>query len=67
VNGFSGLLEGLRFPVANGYMSVSALASEGQALGTVTIGAQFFSIVFFPSPHDADTVSNACYMEAVCR
>ena len=33
VNGFRGLVEGIRFPVANGYMVITDLASEGAAIG----------------------------------
>jgi hypothetical protein len=43
------------------------LATEGEAIGTITIGSQFFSVVFFPSNHDADTTANACYIENACR
>jgi hypothetical protein len=67
VNGFDGLIDGLKFPVEKGYMSVSALATEGQAIGTVSIGAQLFSIVFFASNHDADTTANACYVQSACQ
>jgi hypothetical protein len=67
VNGFSGVLTGLKFPVANGYMSISSLASEGEAIGTVGVGAQFFTVQFVPSTHDSDTVANACYVENACR
>jgi hypothetical protein len=67
VNGFQGLITGLKFPVANGYMLVTDLVSEGEAIGTVAAGGQFFSVQFLPSNHDPDTVANACYVENACR
>jgi hypothetical protein len=67
VNGFSGLLHGLKFPVANGYMLISDLVSEGEAIGTITIGTQFFTIQFIPSNHDPETAANASYVENACR
>lgn len=54
VNGFSGLLTGLKFPVANGYMSLNALMSEAAAIGTIATGGQFFSVVFIPTSPDPD-------------
>ncbi len=67
VNGFNGLLDGLKFPVKNGYMSISDLACEGEAIGTITIGTQFFTIEFIPSNHDPETAANVSYVENVCR
>lgn len=64
VNGFDGLLTGLKFPVANGYMSLNALTSEAAAIGTVAAGPQFFSVVFIPTGPDPD-VSNV--EPTVCR
>jgi hypothetical protein len=53
--GFKGLLEGIRFPVANDYVSISELAAEGEAIGTIIVGVQRFvvSIVLGP-PEWAD-------------
>ncbi len=59
VNGFSGLLEGIKFPVANGYVSINNLMSEGAAIGTIAAGTQFFSVQFIPTAHDPD-VTNVC-------
>jgi hypothetical protein len=59
VNGFSGLLEGVKFPVANGYVSVNNLMSEGAAIGTIAAGTQFFSVQFIPTAPDSD-VTNVC-------
>ncbi|HEX4810609.1 MAG TPA: hypothetical protein VH325_16855 [Bryobacteraceae bacterium] len=67
VNGFTGLLDGLKFPVKNGYMLVSDLVSEGEAIGTITIGSQFFTVQFIPANHDPETTANACYVENACR
>lgn len=46
--GAAALLEGGRFPVANGYMTITDLMSEGAAIGTVTAGTQQFSVQFVP-------------------
>jgi len=64
VNGFSGLLEGVKFPVANGYVTISDLVSEGAAIGTITAGTQYFTVQFIPSGPDADEVE-ACYPMSV--
>ena len=65
VNGV--ILEGLKFPVAEGYMTISNLMSEGATIGTIVVGGSFFTVQFIPSAHDAETVTNACYFEPVCR
>jgi hypothetical protein len=67
VNGFDGVLDGLRFPVQNGYMLVSDLVTEGEAIGAVTVGSQFFSIQFISSNYDPETSTNASYVENACR
>jgi hypothetical protein len=64
VNGFSGLLEGVKFPVKNGYMTISDLMCEGAAIGTISAGTQYFTVEFIPSEPDPN-VLNACY--AVCK
>jgi len=38
VNGLAAALGAYRFPIAGGYVSVSQLASEGAAIGTITLG-----------------------------
>jgi hypothetical protein len=60
VNGFSGLLEGIKFPVANGYVTISSLVSEGAAIGTISAGTQYFTVQFIPSGPEAEDVQ-ACY------
>ena len=37
VNGAKGILTGLRFPIANGYVTLSRAAAEG-AIGTIIVG-----------------------------
>lgn len=59
VNGLGGLLTGVKFPVANGYVSITALMSEGAAIGTIAAGAESFSVQFIPTAPDAD-VTNCC-------
>ncbi len=59
VNGAGGLLEGVKFPVANGYVSINALMSEGAAIGTIAAGTEVFSVQFIPTASDSD-VTNAC-------
>jgi hypothetical protein len=56
VNGFAGLLTGVRFPVANGYLTISELATEGVAIGTITAGSQLFTVRFIPSGPDPRVV-----------
>lgn len=60
VNGMSAILEGVKFPVANGYVTISSILSEGAAIGTVAAGTQSFSVQFIPSGPDADEI-RACY------
>jgi len=48
VNGIRSVLAGVRFPVANGYVTLQELATEGSAIGTITVGAQRFSVQFVP-------------------
>jgi hypothetical protein len=52
VNGFSGMLTGVRFPVANGYVTVSQLTTEGVAIGTITAGNSLFTVRFIPTGPD---------------
>jgi len=66
VNGLDSALEGVKFPVANGYVSISSMMSEGAAIGTIAAGTQFFTVQFIPSGPAADEV-NACYAETVCQ
>ena len=64
VNGFSGVIEGIRFPVDNGYITISDMMSEGAAIGTITAGTQHFTVQFVAGGAPA-SAPNACY--AVCR
>ena len=53
VNGLQGLMTGIKFPIANGYISLQQLACEGAEIGTVVVGTQRFSAQFIPAgpPH----------------
>jgi hypothetical protein len=64
VSGFSGVLEGVKFPIANGYVTISDLVSEGAAIGTIAAGTQYFTVQFIPAGPDADRVE-ACYPMSV--
>jgi hypothetical protein len=64
VNGFSGFLEGVKFPVANGYVTITDVMSEGATIGTISAGTQFFTVQFVPSGADVNAI-DPCY--AVCR
>lgn len=65
VTGAAGVLEGLRFPVANGYVTIGGLVSEGAAIGTIAAETQFFVVQFIPDGPDPDEAVNACYQ--VCQ
>jgi hypothetical protein len=65
VNGFGGFLEGVKFPVSNGYITITELMSEGAAIGTIAAETQQFSVQFIPSGPDPETTVNACY--AICQ
>jgi hypothetical protein len=54
VHGLVKALGAIRFPLQGGYMTVSQLASEGLAIGTITLGGLLFnvSISFGPIPND---------------
>jgi len=64
VNGAGALLEGLKFPVANGYMTISNLMSEGAAIGTILAGTQYFTVQFIPAGPDPQFTDPAY---GVCR
>jgi len=65
VTGFTGLVTGIRFPVANGYLLISELVTEGAAIGTIVVGSQHFSIQFIPDGPDASYSENACHEMSV--
>lgn len=50
VNGFKGILRGIWFPIGNKYVSVSQLATEGLAIGTIFLGAQQFFVSIIGGP-----------------
>ena len=50
VNGFKGIIEGLRFPIDNDYVSVAALYDEGSAIGAIFVGAQRFTVALIGGP-----------------
>jgi hypothetical protein len=52
VNGFAAAVRAYRFPLDNGYVTVSQIAGEGQAIGTIMLGGALFhvSISLGPMP-----------------
>jgi hypothetical protein len=38
INGLNSALQAYRFPLSGGYVTVSQLAAEGQAIGTIVMG-----------------------------
>lgn len=44
VRGLSGVVVGVRFPIANGYVTVSGLAGEGIAIGNIIVGGQMLTV-----------------------
>lgn len=68
VNGLGGLLAGIRFPVANGYVTIQQLAGEGTAIGTVVSGSAVFAVAFHPG-QSSDLTNAACAPNPVsaCR
>jgi len=63
VNGFKGFLTGVRFPVANGYVTISELATEGVAIGTITAGNHLFTVRFLPTAPDRRAVDKTYELE----
>jgi hypothetical protein len=59
VRGIAGLLTGIKFPVANGYLTLQQLVCEGAEIGTIMLGSQRVSVqvvVGAPaSPHPAQS------------
>ena len=49
VNGLQGLTTGIRFPIANGYITLQQLACEGAEIGTIVVATQRFSAQFIPA------------------
>ncbi len=48
--GLKGLLIGVSFPVANGYITVSQLAGEGIAIGSIAVGGAHFTVRAIEKP-----------------
>lgn len=44
VNGLARALGAYRFPLQGGYVTVSQLLTEGQAIGTITLGGVFLHV-----------------------
>jgi len=44
VYGLAKALEAFRFPINAGYMTVSQMATEGIAIGTITLGGTLFRV-----------------------
>jgi hypothetical protein len=54
VNGLSGVLTGIRFPIANGYITIQQLVCEGAEIGTILAGTEQFSVQFVPEAPSQD-------------
>ena len=54
VNGLAQAVQAYRFPLERGYVTVSQLVAEGQAIGSIMLGGSFFyvSIAIGPIPDD---------------
>jgi hypothetical protein len=48
VNGLAQAFGAYRFPLQNGYVTVSQLATEGRAIGTITLGGTIFTVSISP-------------------
>lgn len=48
VYGFATALGALKFPIQAGYVTVSQLASEGYAIGTITLNSTLFRVSILP-------------------
>jgi hypothetical protein len=44
VNGLAEAFGAFRFPISNGYVTVSQLVAEGQAVGTILLGGAVFRV-----------------------
>jgi hypothetical protein len=66
VNGMSGALTGVKFPVANGYSTIyeyvnlDSMMTEGAAIGSITVGTQVFSVQFIPTSPQPSPPPNTC-------
>lgn len=48
VNGFGSAIEAFRFPISGGYVVVSQLFAEGQAVGAIAFGGSIFQVSIAP-------------------
>jgi len=44
VRGIAGLIDGIRFPVAQNYVTITALKAEGIAIGSIVFGGRTFTV-----------------------
>ena len=44
VNGLGNVIVGIRFPIDGGYVTVSQLANEGSAIGSIVVGGQQLTV-----------------------
>ena len=54
VHGLAKALGAIKFPLDGGYVTVSQLASEGLAIGTITLGGTLFHVSMSPGPIPSD-------------
>ena len=54
-NGLGSALGAYRFPIAGGYVTVSGLAAEGQAIGTIILGGALFHVSVSVGPMPGGT------------
>jgi hypothetical protein len=55
MRGIGSLIEGIRFPVANQYVTISQLAAEGQAIGSIMLGDTEFTVYLMDAEyHEPD-------------
>ena len=54
IHGLAQAAQALRFPLQGGYVTISQLADEGMAIGTITLGGSrlYVSISLGPIPED---------------
>jgi hypothetical protein len=51
INGLAEAVEALRFPITGGYVTVSQLAVEGHAIGTIIVGGTMFRVSISQTVH----------------
>ncbi len=50
INGLAQAVQALRFPLENGYVTISQLVTEGQAIGTIILGGTLFRVSISMGP-----------------